>query len=383
MSPVIVTRRFEVRVADATALAGVKEALSTAAAREHLKPPTIRKSSQPAMVTVRLEGTAAATTAVRDSVPGDGIHVYRDWLDVPPTGPGEDHVFPDERARARIDPEGRSREPKPGAPVIIAVVDSGIMLDHPRLSGHRWTDPSDQKVHGARFMNGKRGDDVSDQDGHGTMLAGTILATANFVEGVEIMPLKFFDVVTHPAAPSAAEAIRFATAKGAHIINLSFDLGIGSFELQDAIWSACDAGVLVVMAAGNTGSNNDAYPLIPVHYARTRRDRTIVVMATDWYDERPTFSNFGKTTVDLAAPGVRIASTRSFFPYGAAARQYGRYTGTSAAAAQVTGAAALLKSQGVARTAEEIKVRLMETVDPLPRLKCASGGRLNLSRALG
>ena len=276
--------------------------------------------------------------------------------------------------------------------MIVAVVDSGITVDHPDFKGDRlWAERIEPKtVHGARFLDGKfAGHDITDQDGHGTMLAGTILATANFVDTVKIMALKFFDVTIQPQASNAAAAIRFAVEKKVSIINLSFDLGIGSFELEQAIQAACDAGVLVVMAAGNTGANNDEYPLIPAYYARKEssdpdkgnRDEAIVVMATDWYDERPTFSNFGPRTVDLAATGVGIVSTRASLGGGASVGEYSRYTGTSAAAAQVTGAAALLKSYGL--TAAQIKVRLVETADPLPRLKCAKGGaRLNLSRAL-
>jgi thermitase len=105
-------------------------------------------------------------------------------------------------------------------------------------------------------------------------------------------------------------------------------------------------------------------------------------MATGCYDERPTFSNFGAKTVDLAAPGVRIVSTRAPLGGAASTGEVGLYTGTSPAAAQVSGAAALLKTKHPEWTAKDIKARLMKTVDSLPGLKCASGGRLNLSRAL-
>jgi subtilisin family serine protease len=206
-------------------------------------------------------------------------------------------------------------------------------------------------------------------------------ATANFVGGLEVMALKFFDVTTQPSAANAARAIRFAVENGAYIINLSFDLGIGSIELEQAIAEAGRKGVLVVMAAGNTGSNNDEYPLVPARYAASCPETSIVVMATDRYDERAMISNFGDKAVGLAAPGIRIVSTRSS-PGGAASRKYGCYTGTSAAAAQVSGAAAPLKSQDPSRTAGDLKRRLMGTVDRLPRLRCVSGGRLDLGRAL-
>ncbi len=139
----------------------------------------------------------------------------------------------------------------------------------------------------------------------------------------------------------------------------------------------------MVFAAGNTGSDNDQYPLVPACYAKLcPAGNVIVVMASDEYDERPTFSNFGGVSVDLAAPGVKIETTRTFPFTTEPATQYGRYTGTSAAAAHVTGAAALLKSQNPSWVAKDLKQCLMESVDKSPWLKCWSGGRLNLGRAL-
>jgi len=320
-----------------------------------------------------------------------GAQVLQDFLDVPATDNSRNAVeYPDQEALLRIDPDEISRtEHGTGRRVVVAIVDSGIMVDHPAFKGHLWTTKvGGQDAHGARCMGGELDHDLTDQDGHGTMLAGSILATANFVGGLELMAVKFFDVVSQPAATNAARGIRFAVENGADIINLSFDLGIGSDELEEAIASAGRAGALVVLAAGNTGSNNDKYPLVPAVYARSCRDSAIVVMATDRFDEKAMISNFGRETVDLAAPGVKVATTRASVG-GAALGLYGRYTGTSAAAAQVSGAAALLRSQDLFKSqdrseiARELKRRLMGTVDLLPRVKCVSGGRLNLGRALG
>jgi subtilisin family serine protease len=399
MSQDIVVRRFEVHARGQDALDEVDRAL-----REALdKLPTgnvkaeIDKIGRPPMLIVRLQGAAAATATVRDSVSRvPGAQVRRDLLDVPAATPppggasgprlgslGAQDVHRDVRARLRIDPEGRStRETGSGARVVVAIVDSGIMVDHPDLKDHLWT-MKGSNVHGARCMGGVQDDDLTDQDGHGTMLAGSILTTANAVRGLELMAVKFFDVITQPVAANAAQAICFAVDNGAKIINLSFDLGIGSYKLEQAIQEACTRGALVVIAAGNTGSDNDQYPLVPARYAREcKPGSVIVVMATNEYDEKPTLSNFGSTTVDLAAPGVRIETTRTFRSTGGPVKKFGRYTGTSAAAAQVTGAAALLKSQNPKREAKDLKACLMQTVDVLPGLKCVSGGRLNLGRAL-
>jgi subtilisin family serine protease len=411
MSQQVVVRRFEVHAAEGD-LDKIYAALTAAAEpfnRAQLKADITRHRRSP-MVSARLTGSAAAASKVRESISADpGLRVLNDWLDVPAAtrhdaaaGPdlvypdprvlqridpaaGSDLVYPDPRVLQRIDPLECARgEIGSGERVIVAIIDSGITVDHPDLADRLWAYPDDPKVHGVRLMDGQRDSDVTDQDGHGTMLAGTILATANHVEGIELMPVKFFDVTTQPAAANAAAAIRFAISQQPPpaIINLSFDLGIGSNELREAFRSACnESDALIVIAAGNTGSDNDQYPLVPACYADECRDKVIVVMATDLYDGRPIFSNFGKTTVDLGAPGVGIVSTRAPVSRGNESHEYGRYTGTSAAAAHVSGAAALLKSQNPNRRAREIKQLLMDSVDRSPWLKCVSGGRLNLSRA--
>ncbi len=406
MRPNLVVRRFEVHAESVATLKDVRPALREAIDKlpDGSVTGEIHVAEEACVVTVRLYGAVDAVAAVRErALHLDGVQVRRDFLDVPAAAPpqpaapfraqpGEasplpedEDLYPDQRALLRIDPEGRSRlETGSGKPVVVAIVDSGIMVDHPALLRHLWTkEVGGPKVHGARCVGDVQDYDLTDQDGHGTMLAGSILATANFVEGLKLMAVKFFDVVTQPAAANAARAIRFAVENGATIINLSFDLGIGSRELRSAIESAFDAGALVVMAAGNTGADNDRYLLVPACYAELCPERAIVVMATDSYDERLTVSNFGAKTVDLAAPGDKIMSTSTFLSStGEPPRKYRRYTGTSAAAAQVTGAAALLRSQDPSRAAEDLKQRLTTSVDVLPWLKCKAHGRINLSKAL-
>jgi subtilisin family serine protease len=391
----IIVRRLELHASDADALTAALDTLRRTVAKQpedHVKALVPKPADRPPTVTVTLKGQASVIATVCERVAHmPNVRVLRDWLDVPAREvdalalEAEGKIYPDWRALLRIDPEGRSRrEEGIGARVVVAVVDSGLMVEHPHLRGrHLWTPkagPPD--VHGARFVGGAQGYDLTDQDGHGTMVAGSILATANAVLGLELMGVKFFDVMTPPAAANAANAIRFAVANEASLINLSFDLGIGSYDLQAAIGAACAAGALVVIAAGNTGSDNDRYPLVPACYAEAFPDNVIVVMATDEYDGKPTFSNFGSASVDLAAPGVRIASTRPFIGGDDPARRYGRYSGTSAAAALVTGAAALLRSCRPDWKAKDVKNRLLESADIVPGLRCRKSRRLNLGRAL-
>jgi subtilisin family serine protease len=316
---------------------------------------------------VRIEGSARATARALASIGTvPGARVYRERLGL---APGADNVYPDARVLAAIDPEGKLRSITKGALARVAVLDSGVTLDHPDLKPYLDLLDSPAKT--------------VDQDGHGTMLAGTILGVTNRVRNVRLLPVRFFDARQEPDADTAAEAIARALRYDPRpdIINLSFDLGMGSPLLERRIKEACERDVLVVISAGNTGSNNDQYPCVPAFYAQDEacRGNAIVVMATDWSDEKPVFSNFGATTVDVAAPGVKILTTRAFWTPD---DLYRPYTGTSPAAAIVSGAAALLKSQRPELTGAQLKRALFDTVDVRPSLKCESGGRLNLSRAL-
>src|SRR5215831_17972945 len=119
---------------------------------------------------------------------------------------------------------------------MVAVVDSGIMAAHPDLKNHLWsgTIQGQGRDVGARCIGGAVDSDVTDLDGHGTRLAGTILLAAAGAPGVRLMTVKFFDEDALPGPDNGADAIEFAIAARpkADIINLSWDLGMGSFKLQ-------------------------------------------------------------------------------------------------------------------------------------------------------
>ncbi len=129
----------------------------------------------------------------------------------------------------------------------------------------------------------------------------------------------------------AVEALNYAVANGAKISNNSWGGGGYSLTLQSAISRADSAGHLFVAAAGNNGTNNDATPHYPSNYTNPN---IISVAATDDTDALASFSNFGASTVDLAAPGVSILSTLP-------GNTYGSYSGTSMATPHVAGVAAL------------------------------------------
>jgi subtilisin family serine protease len=377
-----VLRRFEIQAPSPKARDDIHgKLLKLVAKASGPVTPEVSRVEQPPLLDVRLEGGSTAVSGVMTLIVQlPGARIRHDSLDVPSARKGS--VYPDLGTLLRIDAEPGTKAP-PRGPVNVAIVDSGITVDHPELRNHLWT--GDGGIHGKRFIEGKSDADVTDEDGHGTMLAGTILAVANPAPGVRLMAAKFFDGTTLPRPGNAASAIDFAVENGAGIICLSWDVGLGSARLEEAIRNACRSA-LVVIAAGNNGSDNDRLPSFPSCYRKECPDRIITVMATNRYDEKAGLSNYGRKSVDLAAPGVAIVSTRRLLSKVAKAAKpelgwYRSYTGTSAAAAHVTGAAALLKASYSDLSPEHIKRCLVESVDRLG-LKCVSGGRLNLGKAL-
>jgi subtilisin family serine protease len=289
-----------------------------------------------------------------------------------------------ENAWARIGPRAAQRI---GAkPITVAIVDWGIQRNHEGFG-------PEMEVSGARVIPPDNGD-FRDDDGHGTMLAGTIAGITNNISGsrgavarLRLLAIKFVDVRTPPMSANAAKAIRYAVDKGARIINASWDVGLNSPELRAAIMDGGFMGVLVVVAAGNDGGNNDRYPAFPASF---HLDNMIVVMATNEHDEKPWFSNYGRETVDIAAPGVNIVSTSPYLvPPSRHHPAYRRYSGTSPAAAHVSGAAALLLSVNPRLKPAEIRDRLIRSVDDqsehgvrgLHRY-CRAHGRLNVRKAI-
>ena len=283
--------------------------------------------------------------------------------------------------------------------VVVGVIDTGIDYNHPDLASNIWRNPGE--IAGDGIDNDRNGyvDDVRgwdfanndadpfDDEGHGTHVAGTIGAVGNNGVGivgvswnVSLMALKFLGADGSGSTSGAVAAINYATRMrqsfGVNVVATNNSWGGGGFSsaLRDAIAAGGSAGVLCVAAAGNESANNDATPSYPANYAG---DAVFSVAATDSSNRLATFSNYGVTTVDVAAPGVGIYST-------VPGNGYASYSGTSMATPHVTGTVALLAAANPQATAAQIRTAILSTAVPLPALagKVATGGLVNAAAAL-
>lgn len=251
--------------------------------------------------------------------------------------------------------------------VTVAVIDTGVQTNHPDLAG--------QFVTGYDFYF----DDTSVYDGldddHGTHVAGTIAAIDNSIgvigvaPNIKIMPLKFLGP-DGGYISDAIDAINYAKQNGADIINASWGGGGYSESLKNAIESF---GGVFVVAAGNNKTDTDKNPYYPASYTSSN---IISVAAIDKYGALASFSNYGLNSVDIAAPGVDIAST---YP-----DSYAYMSGTSMAAPHVSGIIALLKSYNNSLTTQELINKLYSTAKPYNSLngKVKTGGMANAKAAL-
>jgi thermitase len=224
----------------------------------------------------------------------------------------------------------------------IAIVDSGIDLDHPDLSG--------KLILGYDYVNEDWHPD--DDYGHGTHVAGIAAAWTDNGQGVagvswgaRLMALKVLDAGGSGSYADVASAVTYAADHGAKIINLSLGGGYDSQALHDAVVYAHNAGCVLAAATGNDGISEVLYP---AKYAEV-----LAIAATGSTDQWAWFSNYGPE-VDVAAPGVSIYST--YLGGG-----YIYRSGTSMAAPHVAGLAALIWSEYPSYTNDQVEGRIEKT----------------------
>lgn len=277
----------------------------------------------------------------------------------------------------------------------VAVIDTGVDSRHSDLRNQMWVNRDEipannadddgngivDDVNGASFIGGYGSGQVSDPNGHGTHVAGTIAAEANGlgVVGVapkaRIMSVRFLDAGGSGYLSDAVLAIDYAADNGAKILSNSWGCrGCLYQSLADAITRSERAGALFVAAAGNANSNNDSSGAnFPSSYSH---ESIVAVGASDQYDNRASFSNYGKRSVDVFAPGVAVWST---YPGGS----YRSLSGTSMATPHIAGALAVLKANRPDASAKELKAALLNGSEYISGLsRFAAYGRLSLPGAL-
>lgn len=271
--------------------------------------------------------------------------------------------------------------------VVVAVIDTGVNLTHQDLAANLWINPAPTfgDVNGARFLNGVRNGNPTDDSGHGTHVAGIIgaigdnnLGATGIAWRVQIMAVKVFTGSGRSTVSDVVSGINYAVAHGAHIINASYgESGSTGFSQSEfaAIAAARDAGVIFVAAAGNANSNMDVSRFYPASHAL---DNIVTVGASANRDEAAPYSNFG-AAVELFAPGTDIVSLNYANNTGTIS-----HSGTSMAAPHVTGALALLKARFPSDSYRQLINRILRSSEPRDSLagKSQTNGRLNLLNAL-
>lgn len=267
--------------------------------------------------------------------------------------------------------------------IVVAVIDTGLDKNHDVFkaynsngaggTGALWVNTieangtpgidDDQNgyvddVNGWNFINNSG--NFADDDDHGTHVAGIVVGTGQnifarpFQESkIQVMPLKFLDGAGSGSTSNAIRAIYYAVNNGAKVINNSWGGAAYSRALHDAITYAYDHKVLVVCAAGNYASDNDAYPMYPANYDVPSN---LSVGSTTRFDDLSSFSNYGASTVHIGSPGEYIEST-------VPGNEMMKMHGTSMAAPFVAGVAALAMREAPSLSGYQIKQLILSTGD--------------------
>jgi len=285
-----------------------------------------------------------------------------------------------------------------GSPTVtVAVLDSGVDLEHPDLRDRIWKNPFEVAGNGIDddrngYVDDARGWDFVDDDAdpnpeiaaggdkegadHGTLVAGIIGAAGNNAEGVtgvnwnvSIMPLRVLDADGAGNTLGVVRSIRYAIAAKAKVINISFTGNGYSQALADALSSARAAGILVVAAAGNEGDTErggdlNIYPSYPACYRGADGGRLVLGVASlDRNGVKSSFSSYGSDCVGISAPGESFFTTQAFRPaIKGFDKAYGdSWFGSSLSAPVVSGVAALLASVDPTLDADGLRAFLRAT----------------------
>ena len=308
--------------------------------------------------------------------------------------------------------------------IVVAVIDSGIQIDHPDLVNNIWINRGE--IQGNNIDDDNNGfiDDFNGWNfitntpdpspnlnnswteagiSHGTVVSGIIAAQGNNRKGVagvtwqtQIMPLKVLNDRGEGRTSNVIRAIDYAVNNGADIINLSFVSFTYSQAMQEAIARANQAGAIIVAAAGNEQSAGQGYdvdetPIYPACYdgQLIGENMVIGVAATDAMDQKTAFSSYGTHCVDMVAPGISFFNTVTMGtdPYNPNKAYDGYWSGTSMAAPLVTGTLALIEQANPALSRREVINILFASTDNVSFLNAdylgqLGNGRVNVDRAV-
>jgi subtilisin family serine protease len=294
-----------------------------------------------------------------------------------------DHRYSDQWGLAKIEAEAAWDVTQGSAAVTIAIVDTGIDLDHPDLADKLWINPGEipgngvdddgngyiDDIHGWNWVDNNN--NPQDDIGHGTHVAGIAAAATDNAIGIagtcpdcRLMALKVLDAAGQGSYSNIAAAIAYAADKGAHVVNLSLG-GYGNSQLlREAVAAASEIAV-VVAAAGN-GNRQDRF------YPAAYEENVIAVTATDPTDQKAAFANYGDW-IDLTAPGVSIWSTMYNDTYAV-------WSGSSMAVPFVSGVAGLVYSHNPDWSAGAVRGHLLQTVDDIDAANPGYAGLLGVGR---
>lgn len=281
-----------------------------------------------------------------------------------------------------------------GKSIIVGIIDTGIDITHEDLLNNIYVNKVEVPGNGIDDDQNSYIDDVGgwnfgddsgnvfdfdnpDEEIHGTHIAGIIAAEKDNGKGitgiapdVKILPLKVFkNGIAYTS--NIIEAIEYAEKMGVKVINCSWGTTVYNQALEEAIQ---ESGMLFVCAAGNSGTDNDQVPIYPASF---ELDNIISVASIDINGQLSAFSNYGKSTVDIAAPGEEILST-------VPVNLYKRMSDTSAAAGFVTGQAALIMASDAELNNISVKKRILSCGDRLSSLteKIYSESKMNCGNAI-
>lgn len=278
-----------------------------------------------------------------------------------------------------------------GQNILVGVVDSAVDMEHPQLQGNIAINADEVPNNGLDDDNNGYVDDVMGQsfisqgssttaNPHGTHVSGIIAAdpTSGPIAGIapqaKLIPAPFISTEGYGSLGDAILALQYAASRGAKVINASWGGAPCVSALASAFTSLSDRGVLLVVAAGNSGVDIDRYPVYPASFNSPLQ---ITVGASTALDFLSSWSNHGYRSVHLAAPGVQILSTTP-------GNSVSYMDGTSMAAPFVSGAAAAIWSAYPQASAHQIREALMRSVEIKSghEFRVSTQGRLNVRRAL-